>query len=136
MQHDLYALGAGDDMRVRDDVAVGIDDRARADAALPSDHEPGLAAARALVDGTIARDQHLHDAHGHARRELLNRRIQIAQETAEWGGRLVLCADAGGAINITVAHRLTNAPEQWNDMTAPFRLKEVRPDIRRKIRRN
>ena len=70
MQHDLYVPGAGDDVRVGDDVAVGIDDRARPDAALPSDHQPGLAAARALVDGTIARHQHLHDAQRHACRAL------------------------------------------------------------------
>ncbi len=80
MQHDLHAPGAGDDMRVGNDVAVGIDGRAGPDCALPSDHQSGVAAARGAVDGTVARVEHLHHARRHTLRERFNRCTELAQE--------------------------------------------------------
>ena len=72
-----HLLRAGDDVSVGDDVAVRVDDGARPHAALASD-DVRVSATR-VADGTIAGDEHLHDAEGDRCRERLDRGVEVMQ---------------------------------------------------------
>jgi hypothetical protein len=58
---DLDALRAGDHVRVGHDVALGIDDEARAHRSLAAENNAGDAAARFFANA-VAGDENLHDA--------------------------------------------------------------------------
>ena len=89
-QHHAHALRALHYVRVGDDVAVGVHDHARSQAALPSDGA-GLGIIF-FVQRTIARHLHLHDGGRYTRRQFLQRFVELRQQILAIGfGRSLRC---------------------------------------------
>ena len=80
MQDHLHARGARHHVRVGDDVAVNVDDRARSDASSRSDDQSGFLPFALSIHRAIASHEDLHDRARDAIRQVFDGRVQVAQD--------------------------------------------------------
>ena len=94
-QHDLDALCAADHVRVGHDVALGIDDEARAHRSLAR-HEGVALAAAVVLTRAVAGHHDLHDARPHLPRQPVDRLVHAIEAVRHRGVAAVFCASADG----------------------------------------